>query len=193
MIVNYLVNNSSITYNCSATKVVNFIFKEIFFMTGQDIQDKLDEIVADLQTNGKGKTVEILLRAEDNTTIALPLSSDGAGVVDNNQLTAVQNFIDSLKPLADTYETELAPVKAASEIFRTAREVHQQLVDEASAARTALTDALDADQDYQDAKTAYDTARQDAGYIAARNSYKTFNISENFGNLSDAKGKYIGG
>lgn len=161
-------------------------------MTGQEIQERLDAIVEDLQTTEKGKSVEILFRAEDNTTVTKTLSSDINGVVDAAQLASVQNFINTLKPIADKYETEYAPVRVTGEAFRTAREVHQHLIDAATAARNALSDALEADDAYQDAKSDYDQARTDPEYVAARLSYRTFNVPENYGNLSDARGKYIG-
>ena len=160
-------------------------------MTGQDFQDKLDAIVLDLQTAGKGKVVKMAFRGADNDTFDMILSSDVNGVVDAAQLAAIQAQIDNLKPLADALETESAPVKAASEAFTTAREVHRNLIDAATDARVALSAALEADQGYQNAKTTYDTARQDPDYVAARTAYKSQNVSENFGNLSDSRGKYL--
>ena len=159
-------------------------------MTGQEIQDRLDAIVEDLQTDYKGQYTQIMMRGDDNTANIFSLSSDGAGNVNAIQLAAIQDFIDNLKPLADTYETEYAPVQAASETFRDARAEHQVLIDAASAARVALADALEADASYQTAKTAYDAAREDAGYVAARTAYRTNNVSENYGNLQEARGKY---
>lgn len=161
-------------------------------MTGQEIQDALDALVLDLQTDGKGKTIQVLLRAEDNTSGIFPISSDVGGVVNAAQLQAIQNFIDNMKPLADAYETAYQPVRVTSEAYRTARGVHQALIDAATAARNALSDALEADDAYQDAKSDYDAARTDPVYVQARSDYRLFNVSENYGNLSDAKGKYIG-
>lgn len=159
-------------------------------MTGQEIQDRLDAIVKDLQTTQKGKGVEIALRDEGGAMSIYGLSSDANGVVNQAQLNNLQSAIDYLKPVADAYETRYAPVKTASETFRIAREVHQPLIDEATNARNALNAALEADQNYQTAKTNYETASQDPQYIAARDQYKLYNTSENFGNLSDARGKY---
>ncbi len=159
-------------------------------MTGAEIQARLDALVLDLQTNGKGQSITVGLRNEDNVLADFPLSSDIDGVVNAGQLAAIQNAIDAIKPIADDYELEYGPVKDASEAFRTARGVHQALIDAASAARTALNDALEADVDYQAAKTAYDNARLDPDYVAARTAYKTNNVSENYGNLQEAKGKY---
>lgn len=160
-------------------------------MTGQDFQDKLDALVVDLQTVGKGQTINVMVRDEDNIPLNLPLSSDVNGVVNAAQLATIQGFVDGLKPIADTYTTEYAPVTAASEAFKTAGEPHTALVETARVARVALSDALTADAGYQAAKTALDNARAGAGYIAARDAYNSRNVSENFGNLSDAKGKYI--
>lgn len=160
-------------------------------MTGQDIQEKLDSIVEDLQTVGRGQTVIASLRGTNNQLREFPLSSDAGGVVDAAQLSNLQKFIDDLKPIADTYVMELAPVSAASEAFNVQRATHQVLIDAASAARVALNDALEADEVYQQLKTALDEARMDAEYIAAREAYRVNNVSENFGNLGDAKGKYV--
>lgn len=161
-------------------------------MTGQDFQDKLDAIVLDLQTTGKGQTVKVALRDEGNTTVSFPLSSDVNGVVNAAQLAPIQSFIDGLKPIADAYETQRAPVQAALETFKTEQSGHQALIDATSAARTALSTALEADVGYQAAKAALDGERLAPAYISAVTSYRNFNVSENFGNLSDAKGKYEG-
>lgn len=160
-------------------------------MTGQDFQDKLDAIVADLQTTGKGKTVNILMRGTGNASQVFPLSSDIGGVITASELARIQNRIDELKPFADTYETERQPVSDALEVFNTERAGHQVLIDAASAAREALNTALEADADYQTAKTALDNARANANYISAVEAYRVNNVSENFGNLGDAKGKYV--
>lgn len=159
-------------------------------MTGQDFQDLLDKIVEDLQTDGKGKSITIAFRNPDNSLNPLPLSSDVNGVVNAGQLQAVQDFIDTLKPLADTYSAEFETVKVASSQLSAARMPHVQLFEDARDARIALADALEADANYQAKKAAYEAARNDANYVSARSDYKGNNISENFGNLSDAKGKY---
>lgn len=159
-------------------------------MTGQEIQERLDALVADLQTIGKGQTINFFYRAPDGSPNTLPLSSDASGNVNAGQLALIQGEVDNMKTIADAYEQEYAPVKTASEAFRAAREAHRDLIDAASQARQALEDALVADQDYQTAKTAYEAARNDADYISARNAYKTANVSENYGNLGEAKGKY---
>jgi hypothetical protein len=160
-------------------------------MTGQDFQDRLDALVVDLQTNGKGQEVRLMFRGEGNVGNVMTLSSDPNGVVDAAQLAAVQAFIDTLKPSADSYTAELAPVSAASEAFRLAQVPHEALTEAARVARVALQDALAGDADYQAAKTALDAARADAGYIAARDSYNAGNVSENFSELTSAKGKYV--
>lgn len=160
-------------------------------MNSVDFQDKLDAIVVDLQTSGKGRTIQAMFRGINNQTVVLPLSSDAFGVVDGNQLTDVQGFVNSLKPIADTYEAERAPVMAASEAFNLRRATHQVSIDKASAARITLQDELLADTQYQTLSAALDAARTDNGYIQATTDYKTSNVSENFSELSSAKGKYV--
>lgn len=159
-------------------------------MTGQDIQDRLDAIVEDLQTKGKGQTVQVMFRDGDNHPAVLPLSSDVNGVVDAAQLNDIQLFINDLKTFADDYEQRRAPVLVANEAYNTAREPHQALIDAASLARKNLSDALTADAQYQAAKTALETARQNADYITASNFYKTMHVSENYAELQSAKGNY---
>lgn len=161
-------------------------------MTGQDFQDKLNALVADLQTAGKGETVQIGFRDNSNAVTEFPLSSNAQGVVNPNQLSAVQTFVDGLKPMADTYEQERAPVQAALEAFNVRRATHQTVIDAASAARVAMNDELAADATYQNLQADLEGKRADAGYIAAVEAYRTGNVSENYGNLGDAKGKYIG-
>lgn len=160
-------------------------------MTGQDFQDRLDAIVTDLQTSGKGQEVAILFRGSDNQPSVLSLQSDPSGVVDPVALTGIQNYINPLKTIADAYETERAPVMEALEDFNAARFVHQTLIDAASAARLALSNALEADVDYQAAKSILDAARVDVDYVAAKTAYEFNNTSENFAELSQAKGSYI--
>ncbi len=160
-------------------------------MTGQEIQDKLDGIVADLQTVGKGMTVQIGLRGSGNDLTEYPLSSDANGVINDSQLDPLQDAVDVIKPIADTYYAEFAVVKGFSDAFSDARAVHQVLIDAAASARSDLNDALEADAAYQTAKTNLDNARADVDYINARNAYKSENVSENYGNISEAKGKYV--
>lgn len=159
-------------------------------MIGQDFQDKLDAIVLDLQTKGKGQLVKIAFRGADNDTFIMPLSSDANGVVNAQELSNLQAVVNNMKPFADNYETQRSPVQAALEDFKTAQEPHQGLFDAAAVARKNLSDALEADQTYQAAKEFLENLRQDNFYIDAVNAYKANNVSENFGNLSDAKGKY---
>jgi hypothetical protein len=121
----------------------------------------------------------------------LPLSSDAQGVVDAGQLAAIQAFLAPIIDAADDYETNYAPVSAASEAFRAAREVHQGLIDAAAAARTALNDALENDAAYQTAKQTLDGARGNQLYIDARQSYDNLNVSENFAALGQARGEYV--
>lgn len=159
-------------------------------MVGEDFQDRLDAIVSDLQTTGKGQTVGIAVRDSGNSFAVLPLSSDANGVVNVVQLAAVQNFFNLLKPIADQYEAERAPVQAALEAFQTAQTPHQILIDAASQARKDLNDALLADANYQTKKMALENARANVDYVGAMADYRNNNVSENFGNLGDAKGKY---
>jgi hypothetical protein len=159
-------------------------------MTGQDIQARLDAIVEDLQTFGKGQTTNIVLRGANNATTIYPLSSD-AGVVNAAQLAAIQAVVDTMKPIADSYEAGFAPVSVASTALSQAKVPHQNLFQAYGAARTALNTALEADNAYQAAKDSLESAQQNAAYIAARTAYKANNVSENFGNLQDAKGKYV--
>lgn len=160
-------------------------------MTGQDFQDKLDAIVLDLKTAGRGGTVEISLRSPTNAVNEFALSSNAEGVVNATQLAEIQTAVNNLKPIADEYEIERAPVQAALEEFNARRATHQAVIDAASAARQTMQDELEADETYQNLKTTLDTARADADYIAAVENYRVSNVSENFGNLGDAKGKYV--
>lgn len=160
-------------------------------MTGQDFQDNLDAIVLDLQTNGRGQTVNIMFRSANNQPNVLPLSSDSAGGVNPEQLGAVQSVVDGLKANADSFENTYAPVKGASAAYSAARVSHQTLIDDAKMSRDALTAALTADANYQSAKTAYDTAKNAPAYMAARDRYKATNVSENYAELTQAKGSYV--
>lgn len=162
-------------------------------MTGTEFQGRLDALVLDLQTAGKGKTVNIMFRDSNNDSDVRPLSSDVGGVVNAAELALVQNFIDDLKVAADNYTTELAPVQAARETFNTERAGHQVEIDAATDARSALNASLLADAGYQAAKTALDDAMVVQTYIDARFDYEESNVSENYGALADAKGEYIGG
>ena len=159
-------------------------------MTGQDIQDKLDSLVADLQKNGKGLAAYVAVRDVDGTAYVLPLSCDANGVINNAELAQIQGYVNNAKPKADAYNAVQVPLKTASDAFKTASAPHQTLMDDAKTSRDALSAALEADGAYQTAKTDLDTARTDAAYVAARDDYARYNVSEIFGNLSDAKGKY---
>ncbi len=161
-------------------------------MTGQEVQDKLDAVVTDLQTTGKGQTTQFMFRDASNQPQILPLSSDANGVVDAVQLAAIQTFVDTLKDVVTNYNAAVAPVKAASETFKLAKANHQALYDDASTARTALNTALENDANYQAAKTAYDVERNDIEYQNARAAYAENNASENIAELTAAKGSYVG-
>ncbi len=160
-------------------------------MTGQDIQDRLDTIVADLQTKGKGQSVNIMFRNPNNSPNILPLSSDANGVVDAAQLAAIQTFVDNLIEPADDLTTFTVPVSAASEAFKTASQPHEPLRVAAQDANAALKTALENDANYQAAKTELETARANLDYIDAQMSYKNLNVSENFAALGQAKGEYV--
>ena len=159
-------------------------------MTGQDFQDKLNAIVTDLQTAGKGQRVTVLFRTANNTVQGLALSSDSVGNVNADELGAIQAFINTLKPIADEYTTQLIPVQAASEVFRLAGVPHEAQMAAVTAARQALADSLMNDAEYQRAKMRLDDARNENDYVVARTNYQSKNVVENFGNLGDAKGKY---
>jgi hypothetical protein len=160
-------------------------------MTGQDFQDRLDAIVADLQTRGKGQTVNIMFRESSNSPLILPLSSDANGVVNAVQLQAIQDFLSDVITNADDYETQRAPVSAALEAFKLAQAPHEALMTAATNARKTLSDALEADPAYQTAKQALDTARRAPAYVSAARDYEDFNVSENYAALGQAKGEYI--
>ena len=160
-------------------------------MTGADFQMKLDAIVADLQTSGKGQTVQVLFRAANNQPTVFPLSSSPTGIVDAEQLRAIQAFTDVLKPLADKYELERAPVTAALDTFNAQRLTHQRAIEAATAARVALNDELLADADYQEFSRILEAARIAPEYVEAAAIYNSNNVSENYSELTAAKGKYI--
>lgn len=160
-------------------------------MTGQDIQDRLDALVADLQTKGKGQTVNVMFRNPNNSPNILPLSSDANGVVDAGQLAAIQAVVDGLIQPADDLTTFSAPVMQASEAFKTASQPHEPLRVAAQDANAALKTALENDANYQAARAALDTARANQDYIDAQTSYKNLNVSENFAALGQARGEYV--
>ena len=159
-------------------------------MTGQDIQDRLDAIVTDLQTNFKGSQVDVMLRGDDGAALTFTLSSDANGIVDVAQHGAIQDFINLLKPTADDYETRRGVYTPFLDAFKTAQEPHKPLMDAAAAARVALQSALDADAGYQTAKTNLEAARTDIAYVESVQTYSAKCVSENFGNLQEARGKY---
>lgn len=160
-------------------------------MTGQDFQDRVNALVVDLQTKGKGQVVQLLFRDEFNGAVPMNLSSDANGVVNAAQLTAINDFLVGLKQVANSFATSSAPVSAANESFRTAQDAHQALIDNAKTSRDALSAALDADPAYQTAKTNLDAVRADATYISSSADYRSQNVSENYAELQAAKGKYI--
>lgn len=159
-------------------------------MTGQQIQNVINAIFTDLQTDFKGFKTEIMIRNEMDAATILPISSDAGGNLKTDEVDAIKRFFDGQKDNADAYAAAYAPVQNASQAFRDVRGVHQTLIDTATAAREALADALEADADYQTAKAAYDAARTDPAYVTARDFYRDHNVSENYGNLQDARGKY---
>jgi hypothetical protein len=78
-------------------------------MTSQEIQDRVDALVTDLQTKGKGKSVNVMFRGSNGQPNILPLSSDANGVVNASQLAAIQAVADGLKTAATDYYTATAP------------------------------------------------------------------------------------
>ncbi len=177
-------------------------------MTGQDIQDRFDDLIADLGLpENTDKTAVISFRNPDNTMTTFEIQNVG-GVVHAGQTAAVQDFIDDLKPVATTYEDERAPVTAALEAVATERAGHQALIDEldmrnatlrasaayiaAQTARTNLNTALAGDADYQTAVAALNAAKLDVNYVDALSDYRSKKVSENYDNLGDAKGNYVG-
>lgn len=160
-------------------------------MTTQEIQDRVDAIVTDLQTKGKGQTVNIMFRNQNNTPNVLPLSSDAQGVVNAAQLAAVQGFVDGFASIADDLNAASAPVTTASEALKLASQPHEALRAAAQTANAALRDALTNDPAYQAAKTALENARLDPDYVSFSDTYDLLNISENYAALGQAKGEYI--
>ena len=160
-------------------------------MTGADFQLKLDAIVTDLQTVGKGQTVQVLARGSDNQSVIFPLSSSVTGVINAAQFNSLTAFVGGLKPIADFYESRRLPVVEATEAFNLRRATHQMAIDAASAARVALNTELMADSDYQSLSAALEAARTDPPYVQAVSDYRDGNVSENYAELSSAKGKYV--
>lgn len=91
-------------------------------MTAQDFLDKLDAIVLDLQTDGKGKTVNIMFRNANNQPNILPLSSDANGVVNAVQLGAVSDVVGSLPDFVADYNVSIAPYTAKAAELKTITE-----------------------------------------------------------------------
>lgn len=159
-------------------------------MTGQQIQEALDALVVDLQTRGKGQTIQMAIRDEDNNLSVQSLSSDAGGAVNAAQLATLQSFVDGFAPVADAYETARAPIAGLNETFKTAQAPHEPLMTAAANARKALNDALEADAVYQAAKTALETARANPVYVAAVSAYDNSNVVEFVQALRSAKGEY---
>lgn len=159
-------------------------------MTGVDFQNRLNALKVDLQTTTGVVQANIAFRNPDNTVTNFIIEANN-GVVNAAQVAAVQAFIDPLKPIADTYEDERIPVQDALTAFNAQRATHQSLIDAASAARTALNDALEADATYQNLQAMLEDARTQPSYVQAVEAYRVNNTSENFGNLGDAKGNYV--
>ena len=159
-------------------------------MTGQDFQDKLDAVVVDLQTKGKGQTVHMMFRDATNVPQILPLSSDSSGVVNAAQFAAIQAFINPLKIIANDFTTSRVPVQASTGSVQHAQAPHETLIEEARVARVALQTALDGDANYQAAKLALETARADGDYIGFGLDYQNNNVAENYAEIQRAKGSY---
>ena len=96
-------------------------------MTAQDFLDRLDAIVLDLQTDGKGKTVNIMFRNANNQPNILPLSSDANGVVNAAQLAAVVDVVGFYSDFVQDYTAAIAPYTAkAAELKAIAESVGYQ-------------------------------------------------------------------
>lgn len=161
-------------------------------MTGADVQGRLDAIVTDLQSvEGRGKTINFMFRNPDNSPNILPISSDANGVVNVAQLAAVQTVVDGLIVALNAYNTTVAPVRTASESFKTVRETLAPLATTAQTAAVALREAQAADPNFTAAKTAFEQARTDPAYVAASTAYRENNISENIAELASARGSFI--
>ncbi len=160
-------------------------------MNGLDIQANLDAVVTDLQTKGKGQSVEFMFRNADNSSNVLVLSSNSAGVVNAAQLATVQAFVDVLKTAADAYSTQNTPLSLLREDYKTTRAVHQTLIDASAAARENLAEALANDIAFDEARQALEAARIAPAYVAAVAEFKEQNASENIAEISRAKGSYL--
>lgn len=160
-------------------------------MTSAEVQSKLDSIVEDLQTKGKGQTVNFMFRNPDGTPNILPLSSDSSGVVNAAELSAIQIIVDGLKTGLTTLNTAATPVSAARNQYESARNTHISLINAARNSRAALQNAFDGDANYLAKKTAFESAVSNAAYVSARNAYKDSNVSENIAELTNAKGAYL--
>ncbi len=159
-------------------------------MTGAEIQAALDGLVADM-SGVPSKTANISFRDSTNALSPYQITTNAQGVVNAQEVADVQSFIDGMKTAADAFQTEKTPVVSASEAFRVQRATHLTSINAAKAARTALDTELLSDSTYQTLKTSLDTAKSDAGYVAAVSAYNLNNVSENFSNLREAKGKYV--
>ncbi len=81
-------------------------------MTAQDFYDRLDAIKTDLQTDGKGKTVNIMFRNSSNQPNILPLSSDANGVLNAAQENAIDLVVADLADFVTDYNVAIAPYTA---------------------------------------------------------------------------------
>jgi citrate lyase beta subunit len=148
-------------------------------------------MVSDLQTAGKGQTINIMFRNPDNSPNILSLSSTPEGVVNAAQLAAIQSVVDGLKTALGAYTTAYAPVQTANENFKTVQATFETLATTAATASTALKDARENSPDFVAAKTALTGARTEPGYIAAKSAYVGNNVSENIAELTQARGAYV--
>jgi hypothetical protein len=160
-------------------------------MTNAEIQSKLDAVVVDLQTKGKGQTVNFMFRNPDGSPNVLPLSSDAGGVVNAGELAAVQAFVDGIKAINGDFEAAYTPVKTAKTQLANADSTRAALINAAQNANQALKNSRDNDANYQAKKSAYETAAADADYIAARAVFKSANVVENANELTNARGSYV--
>ena len=160
-------------------------------MTGQDIGSKVDALVADLQTKGRGQTINILFRNPDNSPRIMPLSSDASGVVNVAQLAAIRTFLTGTMDAATNLATLSVPVTNASNDIKEALVQHEALITASQTASKALSEALLSDDSYQSFKRNLAEAQADADYISATLAYKNQNVAQNYAALISAKGEYI--
>lgn len=159
-------------------------------MTGIEIQQRLEAIIVDLQTVGKGLGIVIVFRGSNNAALEFPLSSDNQGVINDTERENLQAFVDGLKLIADNYAFPNGLVQNSANALKAATLPHEALIEAARVAREAVNAVLAADSVYQAAKTQLDNDRADVDYITFGEQFRQNNVSENYAELANAKGKY---